>query len=226
MRALARVVAATAVVALLGAAPGCSAADEPAGAPSGTSTPSQEEGRGPGGTLSAEDRDAIATRLAQVAEVNGVTDPPPIDMVRVVSAVDFARTQVACLHDAGFSAVTLSDDGTGFSVEFPDDSQADAFGLAVYTCEAKFVRDPAQDESRWTREQKLVDYAYLTGTLVDCLTEQGFTIRDIPSEEVFLETWDHDRWNPYEQLAAAGGWGREVDRACPANTPLELIWGQ
>lgn len=219
MRALPRTTAAVVLI-VAGLAAGCSPTNEaPTDATTGASAP------GLGRTLDETDQAALDDWLAGQAEVNGITDPPHVDMVRLVSAADFPSTQVTCLHDAGFPGVSLTGDGTTFGVELPSSDQAAVFNLAVYTCAAKYPRDPAQDRSRWTSEQKHTDYVYLTTTLVDCLTEQGFTITDIPSEETFLATWATNPWSPYAQVTAAGGGGEELSRTCPPDTPLELIWG-
>lgn len=143
--------------------------------------------------------------------------------MRVVPASEYGSTQVSCLHEKGFASASLTADGSGVTVELPGGDQVDAYNLASYTCMAMYPKNPAQDESRMTRDQKHVVYQYVTQTLVECLEGEGYTIRDIPSEETFLATWDTGVWNPYAQLAAVGT-PDDVLRACPQDTPPELIW--
>ncbi|MFI2752565.1 hypothetical protein ACGIF2_03920 [Cellulomonas sp. P22] len=145
--------------------------------------------------------------------------------MRVVSVADYFSTQVTCLHDEGFGGATLNAGGSGVEIELAGAEQLDAYNLATYTCRAKYPKDPAQDESRMTREQKLIAYDYVTTSLVECLTEHGYTIRDIPSQETFLASWDTGAWNPYTQLADVAT-PEDVLRACPQDTPPELIWGK
>jgi|GEM_PF-483436 len=219
MRALPRTAAIMLVVVSL--AGGCSADTD---AKHSDATPANGA-QGPGRVLDKEDQAALDAWIAGQAELNEITDPPQVDMVRLVSAADFASTQVTCLHDAGFANVRLAEDGTTFTVELPSSDQAAAFNLAVYECAAKYPRDPAQDRSRWTAEQKHIDYVYQTTTLVECLTGQGYTITDIPSEPTFLATWESAPWSPWAQVNEAGGGDEALSRACPPDTPLELVWG-
>lgn len=174
-------------------------------------------------TLSAQDRASIDATLAQAAENLGLVDPPATVLVRVVPTSEYGSTQVSCLHEKGFASASLTADGSGVMVELPGGDQLDAYNLASYTCMAMYPKDPAQDESRMTRDQKHVVYQYVTQTLVECLEGEGYTIRGIPSEETFLATWDTGVWNPYAQLAAVGT-PDSVLRACPQDTPPELIW--
>lgn len=212
MEALSRL-AALAAVAAIGLVTGCGGS-QPAAVPHSSSQ-----------TLSAEDQSDIEATLAQTATDLGITDPPQVDVVRVVPAADYFSTQVTCLHDQGFDGATLSAGGSGVEIELVGAGQLDAYNLATYTCRAKYPKDPAQDESRMTREQKLTAYDYLTKRLVECLTERGYTIRDIPSQETFLASWDTGAWNPYAQLANVAT-PEDVLLACPQDTPPELIWGK
>ena len=217
-RALPRLVAAVVALVAIGLGGGCSSTVP--------TKASDETTRGAGRTLSAEDRAAIADTLAETAETFGVAEPPQVDLVRVVSAADWATTQVQCVREEGFPDATLTSDGEGIELALQGDQQ-DAYALAMYTCAAKYPRDPAQDESRMTRDQKLIVYEYLTSTLVDCLAEHGYRVGDVPTEETFLASWDTGPWHPYEVLVAADGPPtEEVSLACPANTPPELIWGE
>ena len=213
MKALSRRLSAFAAVAAIGLVTACGG-PQPAAVPH---SPSQ--------TLSAEDHTDIAAALAQSATNLGITDPQQVDVVRVVPAADYFSTQVACLHDQGFDGAALSAGGNGVEIELAGASQLDAYNLATYTCRAKYPKDPAQDESRMTREQKLIAYDYLTTRLVECLTEHGYTIRDIPTQETFLGSWDTGAWNPYAQLASVAT-PDDVLLACPQDTPPELIWGK
>jgi len=176
-----------------------------------------------GRTLSAQELADIDAALAQAAENFGLTDPPQVDIVRVVSAADYPSTQVECLHDHGYTSATLTSDGTGVAVKSSAD-QTGAYQQAVYTCMASYPVDPAQDDVGMTREEKLVAYHYLTERLVECLADRGYTTTGMPTEESFLASWDSNRWNPYEQVPRAA-WTDELLRDCPPNTPPEILWG-
>lgn len=177
-----------------------------------------------GRSLGADDRSAINAHLAQTAEAMGLKDPPQVAIVRVVPAAEFLATKVACLHDHGFADAAVNVDGTGVEIELPGGAQLDAYNLAAYTCEAEYPRDPAQDDSRMTRDQKIVAYRYLAQTLVACLAEHGFTVHDVPTQETFLAGWqDTAPWNPYEQITVAVP--DDVRAACHQDPPADLIWG-
>ena len=165
-------------------------------------------------------RAAVDDRLAEIAQSIGLVDPPEIEPIRIVSTTDWPTTQVDCLSQAGFD-VALTADATGIESDVAE-SQQDAFRLATYTCAAKYPIDPAQDESRLSDEQKLVAYDYLTVTLVECLSKEGFAVTDIPTPETFLATWDSARWNPYFQLTGAT---EELMTTCLPNPPAALLWG-
>jgi len=171
-------------------------------------------------TLSAQDQASLDAQLAGWASRLGLTNPPKVDRIRLVSQAETPQTQIACLTAAGFPA-TLSDDGEGWAADVPA-GQSDAYHLVAYTCQAQYPTDPAQDDSRITDAQKHIAYTYLTQTLVACLAEHGHKITGIPSEETFLGAWDTGAWNPYTQVPDAPN---SLMQACPMNTPPDLLWG-
>lgn len=183
-------------------------------------------------SLSPQDEADLDAQLASAAEASQLTDIPAVERVRIVSQADAPQTQVDCLTAAGYPA-TLTGDGQGWSVELTGAS--DAYNLAAYTCLAQYPTDPAQSWSRVTEDQKRIAYNYLSVTLVQCLTDQGFTTGSVPTEEAFLATWDTALWNPYtdvhpaEEVLVDGRFPLEaweaVWKACPMNTPPGLIWG-
>lgn len=186
-------------------------------------TPSQTQAEQP--TLTAEDRDAIAEDLAEIASLNGITDPPDIDIVRVVSQAEWPQTFADCMTAAGFPTKLY---GQGTVTDIPA-GQEDASNLANYTCWAKYPVDPQQNMENFTDEQKTIIYQYLTQTLVTCLEEQGHTVDDVPSEEVFMDQFTSTPpWNPYLQIYETVTSQAETEAltaACPPNTPPELIYG-
>lgn len=172
-------------------------------------------------TLSAEDQQAIQAQLASFAQRLGLTNPPKVAIVRVVPMSEVTPAMIKCLTSAGFPA-TLTADGEGWSVQYNHD-QEDAYRLAAYTCAAQYPGDPAQTASRMTREQKLIAFHYLTVTLVGCLKDHGYAVTNIPSEQVFLDSWDTAPWNPYMQLPVSAS--TALQGTCEPNTPPKLLWG-
>lgn len=172
--------------------------------------------------LSAEDQRDIDAQLASYAERIGLSNPPKVALIRIVPVSEVTQAMIACLNAAGFPA-TVTEDGEGWLATYSG-QQRDAFHLASYTCTAQYPANPAQADSRMTRDQKLIVYHYLTVTLVNCLESHDHTATGIPTEQVFLDTWGTARWNPYLQFPA--GVMNSLQKECEPNTPPQLIWGQ
>ena len=64
----------------------------------------------------------------------------------------------------------------------------------------------------------------MTVTLVGCLKDHGYVVANIPSEQVFLDSWDTAPWNPYMQLPVSAS--AALQGTCEPNTPPKLLWGK
>lgn len=166
--------------------------------------------------------------LKAIAQTHGLTDPPEVAVVRYVSRVEAARVIAECLTAAGFPA-TVGPDGDSYEVESTAE-QNTALGLADYTCTAQYPVDPAETQP-YTQSQREVIADYLLEELVSCLADHGYPVDGVPpSRSTFLAqfTGDSAPWNPYlhlqrEPTAAADYDALEL--ACPANTPIDRLYG-
>lgn len=184
-----------------------------------TSTPAQDQSpSAPGELPSPEQQAKIDAYLVELAQAYGVSDPSGVALVRMVPASEWEQIQADCMREAGFP----------MEASVPAE-QVEAMRLATYTCNAQYPVNPDQNLGNVTDEQKKKAYDYLTGTLVTCLTGEGYSISDIPSEQYFIEDWARSGpWNPYDQISP--GLSQEefqqLDQKCPMNPLAELLWDQ
>lgn len=153
-----------------------------------------------------------------MAQNLGITDPPNVEMVRVIELEEWAPVQIACMNEAGFAA-TLTDDGEGISwPALTDGSLIENMNLARYVCEVKYPVDPRFYDPL-TNDQLRFLYAYRSGELIDCLAAAGYSVSGPPSESVFIES--EGVWSPYSDIRVSEGDSGLLQRKCPQN-PDEL----
>lgn len=107
---------------------------------------------------------------------------------------EFGENMVACLNESGWD-VELADDG-GVTATIPETSN-DSYSAAVEDCSKSLGYDnppPMSDEQYGKLYGALVE-------LVDCLSDEGYTVTDVPSEQAFR---DGAVFDPYGELYAAG----------------------
>lgn len=130
---------------------------------------------------------------------------PEVEFVRASTPLDFADSYIPCMHDSGFTAVTLMIDGGIASGEI-DEESLDAFLLADYTCHVRYAINPSYFQP-YTEQQLELIYDFYASDLIPCITSAGFAVDDMPSFEVFVEReLGGNPWNPV-QLAA----GSDID---------------
>ncbi len=139
---------------------------------------------------------------------------PSVEVVRTISADEWAQVMADCLTEEGFSSVRANDDG---SIEWGNISQVQAFDVARYVCTAKFPRDPKYQRPLTDAQLDRL-YSYYVGDLTKCLTGLGYQISPPPSQQVFRETYDTDPWLPIADAASRADspekWA-EIVRTCP-----------
>lgn len=125
---------------------------------------------------------------------------------------EVTRLIVECANDYGMP-VTLIPPGDGYSFAgIPMDQNA-AAGRVVKACIAGLQIPPYES---LTEDELAVRYEYLVD-MKDCLTDEGYETSDAPTLDVFIEGWDIDAWNPYDDLVDSVGmteWNR-LNVACP-----------
>lgn len=149
--------------------------------------------------------------LAELAEINGVVDPPEVDLVRFVTPPEWADAQINCLQEQGFSA-SKSQGG----VRYPDvpPEQADSLDLAIYSCEAAYALDPRVSNpiprSRMERQ-----FTHLVDVVSPCVSTLGFQVDEPPTLETWLDAYyDNGQiWDPFSSVP-----GEDLDsvyQKCP-----------
>jgi len=147
--------------------------------------------------------------LEAQARQYGITDPPVVEVVRVVEPAEQPALIEECMAEAGFES-----DGGGWAV--PVD-QKDALGLAMYICYAQY---PIDDKylTPLTDIQREKIYRYWVDVRSPCLEDMGYEIPDPPT----LESWlaGGEDWAPHYYLGHLSVDEAQVAQTrCPENPP-------
>jgi len=172
--------------------------------------------------------DAMDLRAKHLAgEVQGLVDPPVVELVRWTTWADWGTTVAQCLQDAGFNVV-----GAGSTLLFPDSfapAQQSAFNLAFYVCDSKYTLNPKYGQPL-TADQLGLWYDYEVEWLVPCLASLGVTVSQPPTRETFIaHGLQHDiTWSPSNEADTAVQASPEKEtvmyETCPTY-PLQYMWG-
>ena len=200
------------VIVLISLVTGCSWASSngslPRDAQASEATLVPTVGAGVPGTTVTSSSGAVPTWVFEVAEDEWALalqkSPglarPEVEFLRASTPLDFADSYVACMHDAGFPAVTLMIDGGVSSGQLEEES-FDAYLLADYECAVRYAINPTY-YAPYSDEQMELIYDFYAEDLIPCITSLGFTVGEMPAFEVFAEReLGGDPWNPV-QLAA------------------------
>jgi hypothetical protein len=132
--------------------------------------------------------------------VNGA-DRPDVELVRLVDPYEWPQVQAECMHGEGFPDVAILPDG-GLQPGLSDEAQESAYLLSRYVCTAKYPIDPKY-AAPLTAEQIGAVYDYYLDDLVPCLEDNGYSVPEPPSREVFEENFAGERWSPYAEVFGA-----------------------
>lgn len=182
----------------------CSASDTTSGTPAGEANTD---------TISVEDQQA------QLADMFGVADPPPVEVVRLVTPEENETLVESCLTEQGYSSTTMME--VGIPAE-----QTEAFSLARYICTARYPIDPAYTRT-WSEDQVGIQYDWTVEQVIPCLAREGYTVSEPPSREVFIANWFTDPFYPFAQLAGESLSNEEwnaLNDACPQTAPPDVLW--
>ena len=170
-----------------------------------------------------------AKSLEELAQFRGVTDPPDVALIRWTSWDDVGSVVAACLRDAGFSAI-----GAGTIIMNPGGippSQASAYGLADYVCNAEYTVHPKYAVPL-TADQWGMVYDYDTQWEVVCVAGFGVTASAPPTRETFVAEslqkgvapWDP--WGEAQQAFASSSQKMvSMTQACPPLPAAQYLWG-
>ncbi|MBW1637821.1 hypothetical protein G3H63_01800 [Microbacterium resistens] len=159
---------------------------------------------------------------ASWAEYYGISDPPQVGVVRFIGTEEVDTVHRECVLGAGFEK-----DEVGL-IRVPE-GQESTFALAEYTCRMQYP--VAEDHTReWGDDQVRAQYAWTVGFVVPCLEAEGHPITGIPSESVFVETWESDPFYPFAQVRIEAEAARyndawaAIEAQCPQIVPGDVLW--
>lgn len=136
--------------------------------------------------------DIVAGVDDSLAEHYGVDDPPEVSIVRHVMPEEKQSLFDECLREAGYIV-----DAPG-SLTYPPEQQS-AAGLAQYICQMQYPIIEKYNQ-QWSVEQIRIQYKWTLEFVIPCLEEQGHPISNVPSETVFLESWNVEPFFPFAQV--------------------------
>ncbi len=141
-------------------------------------------------------------------------DIPEVDLIRYVSATDWAPAIVDCMLGQGFGASLLADGGVSY--DEPPAGQEEAQAIAVYVCMAEYPVEPTSEQL--TEDQLRTLYDYYVNELVPCLADAGYDVIDAPSFETFRDSYSTSPWSPYSSVAPStqAEWDK-INTICPQN---------
>lgn len=115
-------------------------------------------------------------------EYYGLTEDmvPEVEVVRWIAPEERDQVRSECMSDLGFPE---SPDGGWNYIE----EQAQALGVAMYTCDAMYRIDEIYEQPYGDAEHQRY-YDYWRDTVLPCLTDKGYATNELPSFEVFTAT--------------------------------------
>jgi hypothetical protein len=167
------------------------------------------------GWLTQDDIDARAAQVAEFAEAEGIVEDPPA-IVRWVHPDESPDVTKGCFEDLGFVAeVNYAERSVEIVGPAPVDEAAK--GRAYWTCWAKYPVVPDREHGQFSDRTKEILYEYNARELVECLADQGWDVGEVPSYEVYWDSYETDPWLPY----TPGLWtwskqqGIDIEALCP-----------
>ncbi len=148
---------------------------------------------------------------------------PAPKFVKLTTPDSWADATVGCMHDAGFTDVTVGDDESIQSGSIPT-AQSKNYDVALYACGVMFPLDPKYSEPLTNRQVDLV-YKYYKNSLAPCLVKQGYPISAPPSLQVFEQSYESGPWLPYAEVVnnVTPAQLTALKKVCPELPPG--LWG-
>ena len=160
--------------------------------------------------------------VGSLASSLGLDPAPTVDLIRFVSASEWAGAQVACLQNLGVNA---TEDAQG-GVLYPSipEEQGEFLNRAAFECEVAYPIDP-RTQIPLPRVRAEAQYQHLVVTVAPCVEGLGIAVSDPPSLTTWLEAYysEVEIWDPYsdllEQVTAGSTLLDDVYAQCPHNAP-------
>ena len=166
------------------------------------------------------------SQMADRAEMLGISDPPEVSPVRVVTREEFLQVQQKCLAEEGFTT-ELDPDGDGLAVTLAD-GQGEAYFLADYVCQGRYPLHEVYTRDV-TEAQLRTYFEWNTGELATCMAGLGYAVPDPPSFEVFTAAYGAGRgmWMPFDDVPDELWMDTvtDVDEHCQVEPSDEAIFG-
>ncbi|WP_157519089.1 hypothetical protein [Modestobacter sp. Leaf380] len=166
-----------------------------------------------------DDSVSIEQQQQELAAGFGISDPPPVEVIRLVTPEDRQQLVADCLLEQGFDTAEIIDSG------LPSDQVA-AYNLAEYVCAASYPINP-DFMGAYTDRQISIQYDWTVDSVIPCLRAEGYTISDPPSREVFIETYTTDPFYPFAELfdlqLSNAEWNA-LEVRCPQIAPTNLLF--
>jgi hypothetical protein len=139
--------------------------------------------------------------MAELAKEDGIKDSP-VPIIRWVTPEQANQAYGDCMKSQGLDVVIDPSDGPLGSVDVKSvPGQEAAQNHADWVCESEYPTMPDRDHGKTSEKTKRVYFDYYVNELLPCLAKQGYSIRDVPSFQVFADEYNTSKnWNPYATL--------------------------
>lgn len=168
---------------------------------------------------------SVQEQNAALAAEFGITDPPPVQVVRLVVPEERGELVEQCLIARGWPA---HEDGYTF-ISYSPDQEAD-WNLDNYICMSSYPIDPDRGGGMWTDAQTATQYDWTINTVLPCLDALGYTVTvPPPSRADFIAAWWTDPYYPFAHIdgftAMSNAEHALLDAQCPQTAPTDQLWG-
>ena len=154
--------------------------------------------------------------LAEFAANLGITDPPTVEVVRIVHPFDFFDAYEECMAAEGWSPDAGGNYGTS--------TQGEALRLAMYVCTARYPQDEKYTQPFSEAQQRII-YDYFVTELSPCLEREGHAVPEPPTWEAFRDAiGTANEFVPYDFVTAGPAERETLEATCPFYPPRESLW--
>lgn len=158
-----------------------------------------------------------------LAQMYGLKTPPEVTPIREVWPEERDALILECMTSKGFPP-----DEPGVQGWAIPDAQMGAFNQASYECALSYP-PRAETFEPLNDDQKNLIYDYVIDTQIPCLEAKGFVITEVPSRQVFVDTYLSNPFFPQSQVGrqVTGDLDTElasIEMDCPQSPPSEQLY--